>query len=115
MYLSFSIAMSKPKKIFSNDERQTIIDSFENNNTPDDIARVIGVSKRSVQTTIRRFQKNGQIISGNSNNSRLKLLNQVEEERIIVCIDEHPELTLRELKNKIIFDKDVYVDNRQNN
>ena len=67
----------------------------------------MGVNKCGVQTIIRRFQKSGQI--KNFNNSRLKLLNQVEEETIIVWIEEHPELTLRELKNKIktIFDKDV--------
>ena len=96
--------MSKKKHSFSNDERRSIIESFENSNTVHDIARVMRVNKSSVRTIIRRFSN-----SGNSTNSRPKLLSPDEEKAVVGWVDEQPELTLKQLKTKInaMFHKDV--------
>jgi len=103
--------MSKQKKYFTIDERKAIIDSFEDNNTVGDIARIMGFNKSSVRTVVWRYNKNGQVSSGNSNNSRPKLLSPSEKSTVIGWIDEHPEMTLRELKQKIkaILNKEVSI------
>jgi len=78
----------KRKKCFSNDEQRNLIESFENNNTVDDIVRVMCVNMNSVRTIIWCFRKTGQVNSRNTRNRRPNLLCSVEEKPVIGRVDE---------------------------
>jgi transposase len=89
------------KKYFTEEERKTIIESYENGNDITTISNVMNKKKNSVVSLIRRYSSRGDYISENSSNTRPKILTSEEEVTILSWVDESPELTLKQIKEKV--------------
>jgi transposase len=90
--------MPKP---LSNDLRKRIIDAKLRGDTEDKIASDKSVSKRTVTKLWALYQTTGSYEPRPNHNCRKPLLSQQQLDTIVQTIEEHPDITLFELIDKL--------------
>lgn len=84
-----------------NEARELLVAGYEKTHDARQIAMIFGVSTWQVYHLSAQKRKTGSVALKTSQRGRKPLLNDEDKRRIRKCIDEMPDITIRELREKL--------------
>ena len=88
-------------KMLHNEARELLVQSYEETHNAAEIAKIFHVNKYTVYHMAARKRKTGSIALRTSQRGRKPLLNDGDKQKIRQCIEEKPDITINELKEKL--------------
>ena len=90
--------------------REVLVKAFEETHDADEVARIFGVSRRTVYTYVEKARDGQSLEVRTSERGRKPKLTEQDKEAIGNCILEKPDITIHEINEKLklpVSDEDV--------
>ncbi len=81
--------------------RELLVRGYETTHDAESIAKAYSVSKRTVYRLVEQKSKTGSVALRTSQRGRKPVLMEEDKERIRACIEETPDITINELREKL--------------
>lgn len=89
------------REMLHNEARELLVQGYESTHDAEGIAKAYSVSKWTVYHLVEQKHKTGSVALRTNQRGRKPLLREADKERIRACIDETPDITIEELREKL--------------
>ena len=84
-----------------NEVRNLVVDAYEKTHNAQLVGELFGISKWTVYHLAEQKERTGCVDLRTSQRGRKKLLSKEDEKRICDCIEETPDITIEEIRDKL--------------
>lgn len=84
-----------------NEARELLVQGYETTRDAEGIAKAYSVSQSTVYRLVRQKRETGSVVLRTNQRGRKPLLTAEDKEKIHICIDEKPDITIEEIREKL--------------